>query len=542
MNKFWPLVTIVVLVLLGTFLIAKNSQAAGCTPFLVASGGTGGCTWNSSQLLYGAGTNALKTIATTSVTAGTGISFTSFTAIGSSPITITASGGSTFPFTPFANYNATSTTLGFLNGFFSNASSTINASTTIAGQVTLTGATTTSANGFSIGTGCFAIAGNCLTAGAIGGGFTAAANWATTGVLGGTPTYVNGTAGVGATLTEVGTGALSVDSNSPAVNDRVLVKNQASACQNGIYSVTATGSGIASYILTRATDYNAPTEITPGINTYIISGTTNSDSTWAVSFTPPLTISCSGGTNLNYSESAAAGTVISVSSANGIQGGTITNTGTLSLISYMATSSLETSGQIPFWTSTGATPALLSGGVTGFAWDNTNSKFTATNASSTASTISTALYIPNAANPTMGSTVGRIAIDTTAASSSIHWVDGAGNEQAVFASTSVSFVLATSSPSTAATTTIVIAGPIRKVSYVQIGCNTVGGTSNVQLGDGISSTTMVVASNSLTTTFTNLTSNNAFIQGHSRLFAVGTYSAGSVTQTTCSLSQVYDPN
>jgi hypothetical protein len=171
-----------------------------------------------------------------------------------------------------------------------------------------------SANGLNIMNGCYALGGVCLTAGILGGGTTQAANWATTGVLGGTPTYNNGTAGVGGTLTEIGTGALSVDSSSPASGDRVLVKNQASAFQNGIYTVTATGSGIASYILTRATDYNSPSEITPGISTYVLTGTSNTDTTWAVSYTAPLTL---GTTNLTYTETANGVVTFPISIANG---------------------------------------------------------------------------------------------------------------------------------------------------------------------------------------------------------------------------------
>lgn len=57
--------------------------------------------------------------------------------------------------------------------------------------------------------------------------------------------------------------------------------------------------------------------------------------------------------------------------SNGTSGG---GTGTVS------TSSSETSGRIPFWTSTAGTPALLSGGVSGFTWNNGTSVLGATNA------------------------------------------------------------------------------------------------------------------------------------------------------------------
>lgn len=40
----------------------------------------------------------------------------------------------------------------------------------------------------------------------------------------------------------------------------------------------------------------------------------------------------------------------------------------------VSTSSSEVDGRVPFWTSTAATPALLSGGSANFVWDNTNSR------------------------------------------------------------------------------------------------------------------------------------------------------------------------
>ena len=48
-------------------------------------------------------------------------------------------------------------------------------------------------------------------------------------------TYANGSSGVGATLTADANGALSVDSVAVVAADRILVQNQASALQNGIY-------------------------------------------------------------------------------------------------------------------------------------------------------------------------------------------------------------------------------------------------------------------------------------------------------------------
>ena len=69
-------------------------------------------------------------------------------------------------------------------------------------------------------------------------------------------TYSNGTAGVGATLTNAsGTQvALVIDGITLSLNDRVLVYNQLNAAENGIYVVSDTGSPTTNWVLTRATD------------------------------------------------------------------------------------------------------------------------------------------------------------------------------------------------------------------------------------------------------------------------------------------------
>lgn len=75
-------------------------------------------------------------------------------------------------------------------------------------------------------------------------------------------TYSNGTAGVGATLTNAGAQApLILDGVNLAAGDRVLIKNQSSTFQNGIYVVTTVGTLSTNWVLTRATDYNQPGEI-----------------------------------------------------------------------------------------------------------------------------------------------------------------------------------------------------------------------------------------------------------------------------------------
>jgi hypothetical protein len=85
---------------------------------------------------------------------------------------------------------------------------------------------------------------------------------ATTGNL--TATYNNGTAGVGATLTNSGAqAALSIDGVSLSVNDRVLVWQQTTGTQNGVYVVTTVGDGSTNWVLTRSSDADTSSEGDP---------------------------------------------------------------------------------------------------------------------------------------------------------------------------------------------------------------------------------------------------------------------------------------
>lgn len=130
--------------------------------------------------------------------------------------------------------------------------------------------------------------------------------YATTAAL---PTlvYNNGSSGVGATLTGVSVGALSVDSNTPSVGDRILVKDQASAFQNGIYTVTTVGSGIAVFVLTRATDFDQSADIDAGDATYVLSGTVNAGRSYVLTTTGTVTV---GTTNLSFSLVSGPGSIL----------------------------------------------------------------------------------------------------------------------------------------------------------------------------------------------------------------------------------------
>jgi hypothetical protein len=124
--------------------------------------------------------------------------------------------------------------------------------------------------------------------------------------------YANGSSGVGATLTGVALAAISLDSSSPSVNDRVLIKNQASSFQNGIYTVTATGSGIAVFVLTRATDADSSVEYKTGDSVFVTAGSTLANTTWAYTGVDSPTI---GTDAITYAQVAGPG---SFTAGNGI--------------------------------------------------------------------------------------------------------------------------------------------------------------------------------------------------------------------------------
>ena len=120
-------------------------------------------------------------------------------------------------------------------------------------------------------------------------------------------TYSNGTAGVGATLTNSGTqAALSIDGITMVAADRVLVKDQSTAAQNGIYVVTNIGSGSSNWILTRATPEDQPSELTGGAFVFVEQGTTNGDNGYVFTHNGSPTF---GTTALDVAQFSGAGQI-----------------------------------------------------------------------------------------------------------------------------------------------------------------------------------------------------------------------------------------
>jgi len=123
-----------------------------------------------------------------------------------------------------------------------------------------------------------------------------------------TATYSNGTSGVGATLTNSGTqAAFTVDSIVAVAGDRVLVKDQANASQNGIYTVTTVGTASTNWVLTRAIDADQNPEVTPGAFTFVEEGTNNGNNGYVCTSIGTITI---GTSNITWVQFSGAGSVI----------------------------------------------------------------------------------------------------------------------------------------------------------------------------------------------------------------------------------------
>jgi len=153
----------------------------------------------------------------------------------------------------------------------------------------------------------------------------------TTGNL--TGTYSNGVSGVGATLTNSGTqAALTIDSRVLTVGDRVLVKNQTAALQNGFYKVTTVGTASVNWVLTRTVDADEDSEITPGAFTFVEEGTLGANNGYVCTNVGSITV---GTTPITFVQFSGAGSVIA---GDGLtkNGNTLDAVGTAGRISISA--------------------------------------------------------------------------------------------------------------------------------------------------------------------------------------------------------------
>lgn len=101
----------------------------------------------------------------------------------------------------------------------------------------------------------------------------------------------------------------TLDGVTLATGDRVLLKNQSTPAQNGIYVVAASGAA------SRSTDADEDSEVTAGLFTFVEEGTVNADTGWVLVSNDPLVV---GTDPLSFTQfsGAGAGDVNSASNVN----------------------------------------------------------------------------------------------------------------------------------------------------------------------------------------------------------------------------------
>ena len=103
-----------------------------------------------------------------------------------------------------------------------------------------------------------------------------------------------------ANVTVSGPGS-AIDGVTLSSNDRVLLKNQSTASENGIYVFNGAASA-----MTRATDADSSDEVTPGMFVFVEEGTVNADNGFVLTTDGSITV---GSTSLAFAQFSGAGQI-----------------------------------------------------------------------------------------------------------------------------------------------------------------------------------------------------------------------------------------
>ena len=185
-----------------------------------------------------------------------------------------------------------------------------------------------------------------------------------------TVAYDNGSSGVGATLTNAGAqAAFALDGDTITAGTRVLIKDQAAAAQNGIYTLTTAGGGSSNWVLTRAVDFDAGNEIPSGY-TFVEGGDTQAGNGYVCVSEAPVTV---GTTAITFEQFSGAGQVDAGTgmtksgntlNVNGTADRITANADTVDIAStYVGQTSITTLGTIATGTWNGTLVGTLYGGT-----------------------------------------------------------------------------------------------------------------------------------------------------------------------------------
>ena len=102
------------------------------------------------------------------------------------------------------------------------------------------------------------------------------------------------------TLASAFANSSTLDGVTLATNDRILLKDQSTGAENGIYTVNSSGAP------TRATDFDANAEVTSGAFTFVTEGTANGDSGFVLTTNDDITV---GSTAMTWAQFSGAGQI-----------------------------------------------------------------------------------------------------------------------------------------------------------------------------------------------------------------------------------------
>ena len=174
--------------------------------------------------------------------------------------------------------------------------------------------------------------------------------------------YNNGASGVGATLTSTVDGAFTTDGQNPVQNDVILVKDQTTPAQNGIYLLTTVGDVGNPWILTRANYFDSPVTIKPGDIAIVLHGDIYQYTGWVET----AKVNVVGTDPINFVTFGVTGTITSVTgTVDEIDVANPTSTPVVSISpTYVGQASITTVGTIDTGVWNG-TPVTVPFGGTG---------------------------------------------------------------------------------------------------------------------------------------------------------------------------------